>query len=70
MIKKIKDFLFPALGYKSDAVDRDNDGIVQEGTKFERHILQSSTTVKKAVKKAPAKKVAKKAPAKKTSRGK
>ena len=44
--------------FKFDAIDRDNDGIVQEGTSHER------PAVKKAAKKAPAKK----APAKKTTK--
>ena len=52
-------------GYQADAVDRDNDGLVQEGTPYERKV----STMKKpaAKKKAPVKKApAKKAPAKKT----
>lgn len=63
MLKKIKSWLFPTSydGFKYDAVDKDGDGIVQEGTPFERKVV----VVKKAAKKAPAKKVAKKAPAKK-----
>jgi hypothetical protein len=79
MFNKLKVFLFPASvkGYSYNPVDKDGDGIVQEGTLFERKI-QSNVVVtkkkavtKKAVKKAPAKKkavakkVAKKAPAKK-----
>jgi hypothetical protein len=43
-------------GYKKDAVDRDKDGKVQEGTPFER--------------KAPTKKIAKKTVAKKTGKSK
>ena len=72
MWKKLKLWLFPTEveGFKFDAVDRDNDGLVQEGTPFERKV----TVVKKAAKKSPAKKKApakkspakKKAPAKKT----
>ena len=62
MLKKIKSWLFPTSYdvFKLDAIDKDGDGKVQEGTPFERKVV-----VKKAVKKAPAKKVAKKAPAKK-----
>jgi hypothetical protein len=62
MLKKIKLWLFPTSydGFKYDALDRDGDGKIQEGTPFERKVV-----TKKAVKKAPAKKVAKKAPAKK-----
>jgi hypothetical protein len=50
--------------YNPTAVDKDNDGLVQEGTPFERKVAP----VKKAAakKKAPVKKAAvKKAPAKK-----
>lgn len=66
MWKKLKLWLFPTEveGFKFDAVDRDNDGLIQEGTPFERKV----TVVKKAAKKSPAKKKApaKKSPAKKT----
>ncbi len=50
--------------YKENAVDRDNDGLVQEGTPYERKVkVMANKTVKKApVKKAPVKK----APVKKT----
>ena len=55
-------------GYNPEAVDGDGDGLVQEGTKWER----PTTSVKKAPKKkaaakkaAPAKKAAKKKTAKK-----
>lgn len=61
-------------GYKSNAVDRDGDGIVQEGTKWER---PAGTVKVIPAKKAPAKKTstataakkpaAKKAPAKKAA---
>ena len=63
MFKKIKLWLFPTSynGFTYDAVDRDGDGKIQEGTPFERKV----TVTKKTAKKAPAKKVAKKAPAKK-----
>lgn len=47
-------------GYNPNAVDRDGDGIVQEGTKWER---PEGTVKVIPAKKAPAKK----APAKKTS---
>lgn len=66
MLKRIKLWLFPTEveGFKFDAVDRDNDGLIQEGTSFERRV----TVVKKTAKKSPAKKKApaKKSPAKKT----
>lgn len=79
MLKKIKSWLFPTSydGFKYDAVDGDGDGILQEGTKFERKVVVTKkptkkTVAKKVAKKAPAKKkpvakkVAKKAPSKKT----
>lgn len=67
MFKKIKAWLFPLnSGYKYNAIDRDGDGRIQEGTAYERRVV----VVKKASakKKAPAKKTApkKKAPVKKT----
>jgi hypothetical protein len=70
MWKKLKLWLFPTEveGFNYNAVDRDGDGKIQEGTPFERKV----TTVKKTTKKAAAKKPAekkttdKKAPAKKT----
>ena len=66
MLKRIKLWLFhtEVEGFKFDAVDRDNDGLIQEGTPFERRV----TVVKKTAKKSPAKKKApaKKSPAKKT----
>lgn len=55
MFDKLKKWLFPseAEGFKFDAIDRDGDGKIQEGTPFERKV----TIVKKAAtKKAPAKK--------------
>ena len=65
MFKKLKLWLFPTSvdGFNYNATDRDGDGLVQEGSPFERKV----TVVKKAsAKKAPAKKApAKKAPAKK-----
>lgn len=65
MWKKIKNWFFPkpVEQFKFDAVDRDGDGIVQEGSPFERKVV----VVKKAAKKSPPKKKApvKKAPVKK-----
>ena len=79
MFKKIAMFLFPAIykGFDFDAFDRDGDGLVQEGTPFERKITVTDKPVKKAtvkkktaVKKAPVKKKAatKKPVAKKTAK--
>ena len=78
MFNRLKVFLFPASvkGFSYNPVDRDGDGIVQEGTPFERKIesnvvvTKKKAVTKKSAKKAPAKKavakkVAKKAPAKK-----
>ena len=66
MWKKLKLWLFPTEveGFKFDPIDRDKDGLVQEGTPFERKV----TVVKKTAKKPAAKKKtpAKKSPAKKT----
>lgn len=77
MFNKLKMFLFPASikGFSYNPVDKDGDGIVQEGTPFERKIESSvvvtkkKAVTKKAAKKAPVKKkaVAKKAPIKKKS---
>jgi hypothetical protein len=73
MFNKLKLWLFPALveGFNFDAVDKDGDGLVQEGTQFERKVTPVKKTVKKAAKKAAApakKKVVKKTePAKKTA---
>lgn len=72
MWKKLKLWLFPTEveGFKFDAVDRDGDGLVQEGTPFERKVIVVKKTTKKAApkKKTPAKKTpAKKSPAKKTA---
>ena len=63
MWKKLKLWLFPTEveGFNYNAVDRDGDGKIQEGTPFERKV----TVVKKASAKKPAAK--KKAPAKKTA---
>jgi len=73
MFNKLKIWLFPASvkGFDYNAVDRDGDGLVQEGTRFERKVTVVKKTAKKpaAKKKAPAKKspVKKTAPAKKTA---
>jgi hypothetical protein len=53
-LKRLGVFLGVSEGYKANAVDRDKDGIVQEGTPSERPV---------AKKKAPAKKPAAKKPA-------
>ena len=53
-LKRLGVFLGVSEGYKANAVDRDGDGIVQEGTPSERPV---------AKKKAPAKKPAAKKPA-------
>lgn len=67
MWKKLKLWLFPTEveGFNYNAIDRDGDGKVQEGTPFERKV----TVVKKTAKKPAAKKKtpAKKSPAKKTA---
>jgi len=68
MFKKLKLWLFPASvdGFNYNAVDKDGDGLVQEGTQFERRVTVVKKTTKKAA--APKKKVVKKtAPAKKTA---
>ena len=73
MFNKLKLWLFPASvkGFDYNAVDRDGDGLVQEGTRFERKVSVVKKTAKKpaAKKKSPAKKspVKKTAPAKKTA---
>lgn len=73
MFNKLKLWLFPASvkGFDYNAVDRDGDGLVQEGTRFERRVTVVKKTAKKpaAKKKSPAKKspVKKTAPAKKTA---
>ena len=68
MFDKLKKWLFPTQEeFKYNALDRDGDGLVQEGTPFERKV----TVVKKTTKKAAAPKnntpVKKTAPAKKTA---
>jgi hypothetical protein len=73
MFNKLKLWLFPASvkGFDYNAVDKDGDGLVQEGTRFERKVTVVKKTAKKpaAKKKSPAKKspVKKTAPAKKTA---
>jgi len=51
-IKRLGLFLGLTQDYKANAVDRDKDGIVQEGTKSERPVAKKKAPVKKA----PAKK--------------
>ncbi len=68
MLNKLKQFLFPAevKGFNYNAVDKDGDGLVQEGTRFERKVTVVKKTTKKAA--APKNKVEKKAePVKKTA---
>ena len=73
MFEKLKLWLFPAevKGFNYNAADKDGDGLVQEGTRFERKVTVVKKTAKKpaAKKKSPAKKspVKKTAPAKKTA---
>ena len=80
MLNRLKRFLFPTTqGFQYNPVDLDGDGIVQEGTPFERKIEvvakpKKATVKKKAVakkapvKKAVAKKTAAKKPVKKTAK--
>ena len=66
----IKIGIIPApKGFKYNPVDADKDGLVQEGTPFERPISHVTIVEKKkaAAKKPAAKKVAKKAVAKKAA---
>lgn len=67
MFKKLRRWLFPATleDFKFDAVDKDGDGLVQEGTPFERKLAKAVVNSKKPVKKA-VKKSVKKKPVKKT----
>jgi hypothetical protein len=51
-LKRLGLFLGVTQGYKANAVDRDGDGIVQEGTKSERPAAKKKAPAKKA----PAKK--------------
>jgi hypothetical protein len=50
--KRLGLFLGLTQGYRANAVDRDGDGIVQEGTKSERPAAKKKAPAKKA----PAKK--------------
>ena len=76
MLNRLKRFLFPTTqGFQYNPLDKDGDGIVQEGTPFERKIEVVAKTKKKAVakkktvaKKAPVKKTAAKKPVKKTAK--
>lgn len=79
MWKKLKLWLFPTEveGFNYNAVDRDGDGLVQEGTPFERKVTVVKKTTKKAapkkktpVKKSPAKKTAPKKTVKKSNKKK
>ena len=68
MWKKLKLWLFPTEveGFNYNAVDRDGDGKIQEGTPFERKVTVVKKTTKKAA--APKKKTpVKKSPVKKTA---
>jgi hypothetical protein len=68
MWKKLKLWLFPTEveGFDYNAVDRDGDGKIQEGTPFERKVTVVKKTTKKAA--APKKKTpVKKSPVKKTA---
>jgi hypothetical protein len=76
-MKKIYDkfiawlFLKEVDYFKLDAIDKDNDGLVQEGTPFERKVkpVKKAAATKKTVAKkteAPKKTTAKKTTAKKT----
>ena len=70
MWNKIKNWLFPTQEeFNKNAVDRDGDGLVQEGSPFERKVTVVKKTTKKAAAKKPAEKKApaKKSPAKKTA---
>jgi hypothetical protein len=60
MFKKFKLWLFKVQvdAFNLNAVDRDGDGLVQEGTQYERKLKVTTE------KKAPVKKVAKKDPVK------
>lgn len=74
MLKSLKKwFGFPQVeDFKIDAIDRDGDNIVQEGTPFERKVKPVKKTVKKTApkKKAPVKKVVKKTTPKKNTKKK
>lgn len=49
MLKKIKSWLFPTSydGFTYDAVDGDGDGILQEGTKFERKVVVTKSLLRR-----------------------
>ena len=73
MWKKLKLWLFPTevKGFNYNAIDKDNDGLVQEGTPFERKVTVVATKKKPAAKKkAPAKKSPAKKPVKKSTKKK
>jgi hypothetical protein len=56
-LKRLGLFLGVTQGYKANAVDRDGDGIVQEGTPSERPVAKKKAPAKKApAKKATTKK--------------
>ena len=63
-MNKLKVFLIkiglivPPAGFKFNPIDTDGDGIVQEGTEFERKIKKAPAKKKPVKKKAPAKKKA------------
>jgi hypothetical protein len=46
-LKRLGLFLGVTEGYKPNAVDRDKDGIVQEGTKSERPVAKKKAPSKK-----------------------
>ena len=46
-LKRLGLFLGITKGYKSNAVDRDKDGIVQEGTKSERPVAKKKPAAPK-----------------------
>jgi hypothetical protein len=48
-LKRLGLFLGVTEGYKANAVDRDKDGIVQEGTKSERPVAKKKAPAKKPV---------------------
>ena len=53
-LKRLGLFLGLTEGFKADAVDRDGDGIVQEGTPSERPVAKKKAPAKKPVAKKPA----------------
>jgi hypothetical protein len=46
-LKRLQLFLGLTEGYKANTVDRDGDGIVQEGTKSERPVAKKKPTTPK-----------------------